>query len=146
MVSKQGGFTLIESLFVLSVFLIIASVPAFLLKPHFISFEKEKFISQLKADLFYAQQYALSHHIDVYVHILPEESKYVVHEKLSANYLIEREIPEMITVQEESMKLYFQFQSDGNINRFGSFVIFAGREKYRFMFYIGKGRFYVAKE
>ncbi|WP_066293547.1 competence type IV pilus minor pilin ComGD [Bacillus sp. FJAT-29937] len=146
MLRKQGGFTLIESLFVLSVFLIIASVPAFLLKPHFISFEKEKFISQLKADLYYAQQYALAHHIDVYVHVLPEAKRYVIHEKLSSNYLIEREIPESITVEEENMKLYFYFQSDGNINRFGSFNIYAGKEKYRFTFYIGKGRFYVAKE
>ncbi|MEH7522488.1 competence type IV pilus minor pilin ComGD [Bacillus sp. JJ1503] len=100
----------------------------------------------MKADLYYAQQYALSHHIDVYVHILPEANRYVIHEKLSANYLIEREIPKAITVQEDTMKLYFYYQSDGNINRFGSFVIYAGKERYRFTFYIGKGRFYVAKE
>lgn len=145
-IKVQEGFTLVESLFVLSVTLIIATASAFLLKPQLISIEREKFISQLKADLFFAQQYALSHHIDVYVHILPESKKYVIHEKLSANHLVEREIPEMITVREESMKLYFFFQSDGNISRFGSFSIYVEKERYRFTFLIGKGRFYVVKE
>ncbi|KAB2338502.1 type II secretion system protein [Cytobacillus depressus] len=143
---KQGGFTLIESLFVLSVFLIIASISAFLLKPQFHSLEKQQFISQLKADFLYAQQYALSHHVEVVVHILPGEKRYVIHEEQSENFFVERQIPDRITVRGETMTLFFLFKADGNISQFGSFAIYAGKERYRFTFLIGKGRFYVEKE
>ncbi|MBY0122406.1 competence type IV pilus minor pilin ComGD [Bacillus sp. S/N-304-OC-R1] len=146
MIRKQAGFTLIESLFVLSVFLLIASITAFLLKPQYTILERQHFISQLQADLLFAQAYALSHHLEVIVHILPEQNRYIIHEKQSERFLIEREIPDLITIREESMMLYFYFLADGNINRFGSFAIYAGKERYKFTFLIGKGRFYVAKE
>lgn len=145
--SREGGFTLLESLFVLSIFLIIASITAFLLKPQSMFLDKQLFLTQLKSDLLYAQQYAISHQLTVNVHILPEENLYYLKAaKFDEEFLISREIPEWITVVEGSMKLYFHFQPDGNINRFGSFYIHAGKDRYRFTFLIGKGRFYVAKE
>lgn len=146
MINSEDGFTLLESLFVLSVFLIIASISAILFKSQFTSLEKQQFISQLKADLLYGQQYAMSHHALVIVHILPEESYYYIRESYNKDFLIKREIPEAITVKEGSMKLFFQFQPDGNINRFGSFLIKVDKVWYRMTFLIGKGRFYVAKE
>ncbi|MBS4191275.1 type II secretion system protein [Bacillus sp. FJAT-49705] len=145
--SREAGFTLIESLFVLSVFLIIASISAFLIKPQFGSVEKQQFLTQLKSDLLYAQQYAISHHTEVIVHFPSGHAAYYIHEKVSSQYLIERKIPERIKIQPGSMKLFFQFQADGNINRFGSFWInFDDKESYKFTFLIGKGRFYVQKE
>ena len=146
MVRNQTGFTLIESLFVLSVFLIIASVSAFLIKPQFTSLEKQQFISQLQADLLFAQAYALSHHMEINVLILPEEKRYLIYKRQNEMFLIEREIPEMIHIRAETMKLNFYYQADGNINRFGSFAILAGKDRYKFTFLIGKGRFYVEKE
>lgn len=146
MKSREGGFTLLESLFVLSVFLVIASITAFLLKPQFLFLEKQLFLTQLKSDLLYAQQYAISHQLEVNVHILPEENLYYIRTSFDEEFIISREIPEVITVVEGSLKLFFQFQPDGNINRFGSFYILAGKDRYRFTFLIGRGRFYVAKE
>lgn len=145
MKSREGGFTLLESLFVLSVFLVIASITAFLLKPQFLFLEKQLFLTQLKSDLLYAQQYAISHQLEVNVHILPEENLYYIRTSFDEEFIISREIPEVITVVEGSLKLFFQFQPDGNINRFGSFYILAGKDRYRFTFLIGRGRFYVAK-
>ena len=144
--NSEGGFTLLESLFILSVFLVIASMSAILIRPQFASLEKLQFISQLKADLLYAQQYAISNQVTVNVHILPEENYYYIRENYHLSFLVEREIPEVITIKEGSMKLFFQFQLDGNINRFGSFYIIVDKEWYRMTFLIGKGRFYVAKE
>jgi competence protein ComGD len=144
--NSEDGFTLLESLFVLSVFLMIASISAILLKSQFLSLEKQQFISQLKADLLYGQQYAMSHQVLISVHILPEENYYYLREGYNKGFLIKRDIPEVITIKEGSMKLFFQFQPDGNINRFGSFLIKVDKEWYRMTFLIGKGRFYVAKE
>lgn len=144
--NSEDGFTLLESLFVLSVFLIIASVSAILLKSQFLSLEKQQFISQLKADLLYGQQYALSHQVLITVHILPEENFYYLREGHNKGFLIEREIPDTITIMEGTMKLFFYFHPDGNINRFGSFIIMVDAVRYKMTFLIGKGRFYVAKE
>lgn len=144
--NTEDGFTLLESLFVLSVFLIIASVSAILLKSQFLSLEKQQFISQLKADLLYGQQYALSHQVLITVHILPEENFYYLREGHNKGFLIEREIPDTITIKEGTMKLFFYFHPDGNINRFGSFIIMVDAVRYKMTFLIGKGRFYVAKE
>lgn len=71
---------------------------------------------------------------------------YYLRGKDSRVILIRREIPKEITIMEGSQQLFFQFQPDGNINKFGSINIFIGKEKYRLTFLIGKGRFYVAKE
>ncbi|QED48617.1 competence type IV pilus minor pilin ComGD [Cytobacillus dafuensis] len=144
--SREAGFTLIESLFVLSVFFVITSFSVFLLKPQFSSIEKQQFFSQLKSDFLFAQQYAISHQTEVIVYFPIEYDAYYIHEKLSSQYLIEREIPERIKIQPGSMKLFFQFQADGNISKFGSFWIFIDKERYKFTFLIGKGRFYVQKE
>lgn len=144
--NTEDGFTLLESLFVLSVFLIIASVSAILLKSQFLSLEKQQFISQLKADLLYGQQYALSHQVLITVHILPEENFYYLREGHNKGFLIEREIPDTVTIMEGTMKLFFYFHPDGNINRFGSFIIMVDAVRYKMTFLIGKGRFYVAKE
>lgn len=57
---NQSGFTLIEMLFVLSIILVMASVSVILIRPQYLFFEKERFYSQLKADLLYSQQYAIS--------------------------------------------------------------------------------------
>ncbi|WP_102274582.1 competence type IV pilus minor pilin ComGD [Cytobacillus massiliigabonensis] len=146
MINSEDGFTLLESLFVLSVFLIIASISAFVFKSQFVSLEKQQFISQLRADLLYGQQYAMSHQVLVTVNILPEENSYYLREGYNKGFLIKREIPEVVTIKEGSMKLFFQFKPDGNINRFGSFLIKVDKVWYRMTFLIGKGRFYVAKE
>ncbi|MGN7402260.1 competence type IV pilus minor pilin ComGD [Cytobacillus praedii] len=144
--NSESGFTLLESLFVLSVFLIIASASAILLKSQFLSLEKQQFISQLKSDLLYGQQYAMSNQILVTVHILPEENYYYLREGHNKGFLIERAIPAAITIMEGTMKLFFQFHPDGNINRFGTFIIIVDKVRYKMTFLIGKGRFYVAKE
>ncbi|MFL6554920.1 MAG: prepilin-type N-terminal cleavage/methylation domain-containing protein, partial [Bacillus sp. (in: firmicutes)] len=61
MKNDQNGFTLIESLLVLSIFMIISSITVFSLQPQHSVLEDEAFLTQLKADLFYSQQYAISH-------------------------------------------------------------------------------------
>lgn len=71
---------------------------------------------------------------------------YYIRGRDSRDLLIKRDIPEEIILMAGSLQLYFQFQPDGNINKFGSIYILAGKDKYRLTFLIGKGRFYVEKE
>lgn len=140
------GFTLTEMLLVLSIFLIITSFSLILLKPNYESIEKNLFLSQFKSDIFFAQQYAISHQSIVTVNIMSEKNYYYFRERLNGPIILERQYSKEIKITEGTLPLYFQFSPSGTINRFGSFFIRIGAETYRLTFYIGKGRVYVNKE
>lgn len=140
----EKGFTLIESLLVLTIFSIIICISFLALKPHYAVMEKNYFFTQLKSDLLYAQNYSLTMQIPVTVNFFPSSHYYYINlgnEKIS----IERYYSENINVEPGTMPLYFRFNPKGNINQFGSFYVEIHGEKYRFTFLIGKGRFYVVK-
>lgn len=143
---QSKGFTLIESLLVLSIFLIISSITAFILQPHYNSVEDEAFLSQLKADLFYAQQYAISHQHEITVNFMANEYNYYVYERTDLPRLVERYYSNNIHVYPETLPLVFKFLVDGNVNKFGSFYIETKTGHYHVTFLIGKGRFYVTEE
>ncbi|HAQ06115.1 MAG TPA: competence protein ComG [Bacillus bacterium] len=141
------GFTLIEMLVVLSAFFILSFSTAFLFTPQSSLLEKNLFFSQLKSDLLYAQQYAMSHQQKVTVHIMPENNYYYIRgTDYTEAYLIKRYYPKGIKVTKGSMKLLFNYMPDGNIDSFGSTNITIGRKTYKMMILIGKGRFYVTEE
>jgi competence protein ComGD len=144
MTKNENGFTLLESLFVLSIFLLLTSLSLLFLSPNHTSLEKQLFFSQLKADLFLAQQYAITNQEVVLVNFDPENHFYYV-KKTNGKTLIKKEFSEKITVSEGSLKLNFRFSSSGNISSFGSIYIYIEKERYRMTFLIGEGRFYVVK-
>ena len=146
MFSNQKGFTLIESLVVLSIFLIISSVTAFSLKPQYNMVDDDTFIVQLKADLLYSQQFAISHQRDVIVNIMAEKHMYAIYENNSLQRLVERNYSEKINVIPGTIPLYFKFLKNGNVDRFGSLTIRTNEKRYRMTVLIGRGRFYVVEE
>ncbi|USK48840.1 type II secretion system GspH family protein [Bacillus sp. CMF12] len=146
MIKNKEGFTLIETLFIFSIFLIIATITAVLLKPQFIHLEKIMFFSQLKSDLLYAQNYAITHQTDVAIQIVPEENRYFAQVKLAADPIISREYPGIIKIKEGTMPLFFQYGPGGITNKFGTFYVKADKDQYKITFLIGRGRFYVEKE
>ncbi|MDR6998729.1 competence type IV pilus minor pilin ComGD [Neobacillus niacini] len=143
---NQKGFTLLESLLVLAIFLIISSITVFSVKPQANRMEDETFISQLKADLYFAQQYSISHQHEVTVSFSENEYNYFIYERTDLPRLVERYYSSDIHVYPGTLPLYFRFLSDGNISKFGSFTIVTKDKQYRITFLIGKGRFYVTEE
>ncbi|OLS41706.1 competence type IV pilus minor pilin ComGD [Bacillus sp. MRMR6] len=142
----QKGYTLIESLIVLSIFMILSCVTAISLKPQFNMVNEQIFISQLKADLYFAQQYAISHQQDVTVNFVADQQLYQIYEKTSLKRLVERKFPYNFQVISGSLPLYFRYLPGGNVDRFGSFFIQTAENRYRVTVLIGRGRFYVVKE
>lgn len=135
---------MLESLFVLSIFLLIVSVSFLPLRPGSIQLEKQLFFTQLKADLLYAQQYALTNQKLVSVNfVIPEKFYYI--RKQNGELLIRREYSDVITVSEGSQKLFFRYHSNGNISSFGSIYFYIDGERYQMTFQLGRGRFYVMK-
>jgi competence protein ComGD len=144
MLHNQKGFTLIESLIVLSIFLLISSITAFSLKPQYHSVNEKAFISQLKADLYYGQQYAIANQMEVKVIFYEHEHMYFL--SADSNRLVERFHSPKISVSQATIPLYFKFLPSGNIDRFGSLLIRSERKIYRLTLLIGKGRFYVTED
>lgn len=141
------GFTLIEMLVVLSAFIVLTISAAILFTPQEASLQKNLFFSQLKSDLLYAQQYAISHQEKVTVHIMPEKNYYYIRgTNYTDDYLVKRHYSKDVSIIEGSMKLYFQYMPDGNIDSFGLTHVMIGNRTYKLMVLIGKGRFYVTEE
>ncbi|MFP7297650.1 competence type IV pilus minor pilin ComGD [Neobacillus niacini] len=144
MQNTQNGFTLIESLIVLSIFLIISSITVFSIKPQYQSTTNKSFISQLKADLYYGQAYAIANQTEVKVLFIENEHTYII--SSGAKRIVERNHSEKITVGQGTIPLYFKFNPNGNVDRFGSLFIRTPLGDYRLTLLIGKGRFYVVEE
>jgi competence protein ComGD len=143
---NEKGFTLIEMLVVFSIFLVICSAGVIALRPQYLLLEKTSFFSQFKSDLFYAQQFAIAHQEIVAVNITAGNHYYYMRRRVTGPIIVSRQYDHEIDIREGTMPLYFQFSPDGNINRFGSFLIQIEQQMYRVSFYIGMGRFYVTKE
>lgn len=147
--SNQSGFTLIESIIVLSIFLLMASLSVFLLKPHYLFFEKERFISIFKADILFSQQYAIAQQKRLIVYIPSNDQHFYVKEKGSDQFIIDREIPASIKIEQGSLgnrSINFEILPDGGTSNFGTLFFTVGKERYKVTFQIGAGRFYVVKE
>lgn len=141
--NNQKGFTLIESLVVLSIFMIISSITVFSLKPQHSIIEDEAFLTQLKSDLYFAQQYAISHQHEVSVVIIPEKYSYYLLLRTDLPPILMRNYSKNIYFTVGSLPLYFKFLSDGNVNQFGTLFIQTKNKRYLLTVLIGKGRFYV---
>lgn len=140
---NQKGFTLIESLLVLSIFMIISSITVFSLKPQHTVMEDEAFLFQLKADLYNAQQYAISHQDEVSIAFFPTQYRYSIFLRPELPPIVNRNYSTNIYLSEGTIPLYFKYLSDGNVNKFGTLFIQTNNKKYVLTILIGKGRFYV---
>ncbi|PLR72605.1 competence type IV pilus minor pilin ComGD [Bacillus sp. UMB0728] len=145
MAKGEGGFTLVETLLVFSIFLLVSSLAAVYIVPQASRLESRLFLSQLQSDLFFAQQYAISRQETISFYIFQDENRYIATPPNSAA-IIDRSYEEDIAIYEDTMKLSFRFLPSGNVSSFGSLYAEAGGETYRITFLIGKGRFYIVKE
>lgn len=143
---SEQGFTLIESLLVLSIFLVISSITAFSLIPQYEAQESKQFLTQFQADFFYGQQYAISHQQTVSVVISVDQHYYYMRTSYSLPPFLKRYYSKAVTITPGSLSLSFEFTANGNVNKFGSLFIQCGGKHYTLMVLIGKGRFYVVEE
>ncbi|MGG1679838.1 competence type IV pilus minor pilin ComGD [Neobacillus sp. NRS-1170] len=146
MMNNQRGFTLAESLVVLSIFMILSLITTISLKPQQAVLEEAAFFTQLKADLYYAQNYAISHQHEVSVVFIPSGYEYSMFLRTEIPPIVERTYSNNIYLTKGTLPLYFKFLPDGNVNKFGSFVIHTQKNDYVMTVLIGKGRFYVTEQ
>lgn len=142
----EQGFTFIEAILVLAIFLIISSITAFSIKPQFESKESEQFLTEFQTDFLYGQQYAISHQTEVNFFIIPGQHFYYMRAGSSPTPIVKRYYSKRINVSQGSLPLPLKFTPSGFVNKFGTILIQCGRRHYRITVLIGKGRFYVVEE
>ena len=140
------GFTLIESLLVLSIISILVALPFLKLSPVMEKKVMPHFFEQLSNDLLFAQQYAMSTKQSVNIIFFPENRLYYVHVPIENRYLLLREYNQHININTRQIGNTVRYNPAGNIVSPGSYGIsYKSKEHYSLIFQLGYGRFYVEK-
>ncbi|SDH33974.1 competence type IV pilus minor pilin ComGD [Alteribacillus bidgolensis] len=137
------GHTLVEMLIVLLIITAAIGIPL-------LSFQslKEKtsidnFLEVLAADIRYAQQYAYANEKMVFFN-MQNNYYYVRTMEMAAEPLKERKIPNEVIFEKGSLDLRdVTYNHNGNIKKAGTILIHTPKVKYRLVFLLGKGRFYI---
>lgn len=139
----QKGFTLIEALLVLTIFMLIIttlSTGFFSLNE---SMEEKHFIKMLERDLLFGHTYAITNNQIVMFLYRFEENAYLL--SVNQRVLIKRRLPEHISFLPGQEMNYFYFLPTGNINKFGTLTFYIRNHAYQAIFSIGKGRFRIVQ-
>ncbi|RID89410.1 prepilin-type N-terminal cleavage/methylation domain-containing protein [Peribacillus asahii] len=136
--NNSGGYTLTEILMVLSIFLLIVSLSINLYPPYIERMEIKQFVKQFGDDLFYAQQYAISHEQQTTVYMYSDNYKV---SSSSGDYTLQRTLPAHVTFKNRTLGERIAFNSVGTAITSGIMHVQSKHETYKLTVYIGKGRF-----
>jgi competence protein ComGD len=143
---KESGFTLIEMLIVFTIIsvLIILSVPKM---DHLVEKKQiDYFIEQFKDDMLYAQQYAMTHKTSVIIVFYHQQPVYRIMEGgVFGRILLHRSYSANLQIQPVTLQSPLIFFPNGNVNKSGTILVTYGKQTYKIVFLLGKGRFYVQK-
>lgn len=140
-----GGYTLSETLIVLVIFILLSAL-GLNLYPSFIKgMQNNMFLNQLNEDIFYAQQYAISHESLIYFYVDNEKGVYTIY-SYKEEVILEREIPKDIQFIKGTLGAAFYFNQYGNASKAGTMTIDTTKGKYKLIVNIGKGRFRIEKQ
>jgi len=143
---NHKGFTLIEALIVLSIVIVISSISLLQLRPLHESKKIDHFLEQLQNDIFYSQQYAISHNESTRLYFSVSGSYYELSSTKTNDVILVRKIDPAIRIIITTLGARLVFTSNGNIQRSGEILFLYKDNKYTVTFLLGKGRFYVSKE
>lgn len=142
MPQAERGFTLIETLFALSILAIILVLVPKLQVEQTDKLELEHFLDTLEMDVLYLQNTASTQEIDIpYVLKFHPDSYSIV---LNRSTQIKREYPSQFTL-ESSYPRDVAFYVRGVIRNPQTILVNLAGEPYQIVFPLGKGRFYVEK-
>lgn len=142
--TNQKGFTLVEMLVAMSLLVILSSLSIFLVTSQQTSLNEEHFITQLEADLYYAQAFAIANQLPLQVRIYPLINRYNIRGDINTGNIVDRYYDEDIVFVNEST-LSFSINSNGNFSKFGTYEFRIDKQLYKLTIQIGKGRFYATK-
>lgn len=142
----ETGFTVIETMIILTVILILLSVAVLPFPKLAANVEKRQFLNQLQADIFLAQSYAVAKQEKVELRFSSANNSYTVKPfGAAADVIVQRHLPDLVQYTEGSLSKV-SFLPNGNTDSFGTVHFNCGDRRVSLIFQIGKGRFYVKEE
>ena len=142
---NQKGFTLLESLLVLSIVSIMSLVLITNIVPIHQKKVIESFLNQFEKDLMYTQQFALINGESVYLLINANQQQYDVKSIDRSTPILKRNYPSEIIIESSSLSNRIVYNSNGSIQKSGTIYIHYKKSTYKAIFYLGKGRFKIEK-
>ena len=141
-IKNNKGFTLIEMLIVLSIFMVLASLSLNLYPKYVQKMETTRFVRQFEEDLYYAQSYAISHEMNISVNL--NNYNYTISSNLNG-VILQRMNPPNTTFKKGTNGLKIFFNDAGSPITSGVVYIQTDQERYKVTIYIGKGRIKIEK-
>lgn len=141
---RASGHTLVEMLIVLLVIGIITQITLVYFGQFIQATTDKQLIERFRNDILYAQQYAMTNETNVTVTINNDEHFYVI----IANFFeVIRHVPfdENIQFEKGTLDLKFTYNLQGNIVKSGTILMRSPHNNYKFVFNLGRGRFYVTR-
>ncbi|RWR15112.1 competence type IV pilus minor pilin ComGD [Siminovitchia fortis] len=140
---SNRGFTLLESLIVLTVVSAVLLFGIITVNPAMEWMQKRMFVSQLKADLYHAHSHAINRKERVSVSFSKGDNRYSATGE-SSGVLFIRDVPHPVKITGGSLsQLRFHITPDGTINHFGVVNFVLDDHPIDLTFHIGRGRFVV---
>ncbi|MRG86577.1 competence type IV pilus minor pilin ComGD [Salinibacillus xinjiangensis] len=143
---NQSGFTLVEMLIVLSLFMTIFVVTLPLNDDVYEKLEVRQFLDTLEMDILYMQNYTITYQSEVRLVFQPDNHSYHLIDTKRQVKLMERSYPRTIELNLNVFPTRFAFNLTGTLRTPGSFLVNTRAESYKVTFPFGKGRFYVTKQ
>ncbi|HEX6594439.1 MAG TPA: competence type IV pilus minor pilin ComGD [Bacillota bacterium] len=137
------GFTLLEVVFVLSVWAVLVVLSAPLFFSSIDQQQEKQFFATFQSDLMYIQNLSLG--TDERIQITLNDASYeiVTHHKKEN---IVRTLPDGWTIKSETLT-NISFNQQGTIRKPGTIIITTNKHKYYVIFRLGKGReYYIVKQ
>lgn len=138
---RNTGFTMIEVLLVLSILSLFIYLGGVGVQKLWSTMERKVFISQLEADLYYAQTFAISRKTNVSVDFYPLYDRYVAKNANENEILFDRQLSKSIDLLNAGAIRSFSITGDGSITKFGTLSFRNQQNVISLVFYIGMGRF-----
>ena len=134
-----------ETLIVLVVFILISTLGLNLYPSFSKGMQNRMFLNQLNEDIFYGQQYAISHESLIYFYVDNEKERYTIY-SYKEEAIVERKIPPGIQFLKGTLGASFYFNQYGNASKAGTMTIDTSKGRYKLVVNIGKGRFRIEEQ
>ena len=134
-----------ETLIVLVVFILISTLGLNLYPSFSKGMQNKMFLNQLNEDIFYGQQYAISHESLIYFYVDNEKERYTIY-SYKEEVIVERKIPPGIQFLKGTLGASFYFNQYGNASKAGTMTIDTSKGRYKLVVNIGKGRFRIEEQ
>lgn len=134
----EKGFTLIETLLVLSIVMVMTTSIIYVTSSKMEEVEEKRFFRQFHLDMQRLQSIAIGEYKYTYVNFVENGSKYVAK---SANVtLFEYKVPKHMRLSMDSYLKGIAFHPNGTVSQFGSFLFETKKGNKTVTVYIGRGR------